>query len=176
MTMTAMRDLLAGEGVWCVAATVQLHKGELTHFQKQRNGQLMISVVTNQHAVPFWATYKGGDILGRGIWMIPGIGTEVMLCFDQGDFEGDAFIVSMFGSAPDEAVAENITLLIDDTVEIRSLSGTAQGLLTVADGNALKSAISGAAVTANDGGLALKTNILTALDDWPTGTNVLKGE
>lgn len=176
MTMTAMRDLLAGDGIWCVAATIQVLKGETAHFQKQRNGQLMVSVVTNQHAVPMWAAFKGGDILGRGLWVIPGVGTEVLVCFDMGEFEGDAFVVAPFGSAPDAALVPNVTLVIDDTVEIRSLNGTAQRLLTEADGEALKDAISGAAVAANDGGLTLRNNIVAALDDWPVGTQVLKGE
>lgn len=176
MTMTAMRDLLAGEAVWCVAATVQLHDGEVEFFKKQSNGQLMISVVTNQHAVPMWATYKGGDIIGRGIWAIPGIGTEVFVGFDQGDFEGDAFIVAPFGSAPD-ALTANITLVIDDTVEIRSVGGSANKLPTLADFNALRTAFDGHTHIYSAGPTAgAVTAVPVPLSTPPTGTVVLKAE
>jgi phage gp45-like len=64
----------------------------------------------------------------------------------------------------------------DGTVEIRSRGGEAKRLLTVDDGEALKSAINGAATTGGDGGAAFKAALLAALAAWPTGTLVLKGE
>jgi hypothetical protein len=54
-------------------------------------------------------------------------------------------------------------------------AGGSQQLATKADLDALKSAISGAATTPNDGGAAFKAAILSALSSWPTGTQVLKG-
>lgn len=115
MTMTAMRDLLADERIWAVAATVQKHDGQSTHFKTQRNGQLMVSVITNLHAVPLWVTYGSGDIDGRGVWFIPAVGTEVVVNFDNGEFEGDGFITKLVGKAP--------TGLVDGDIVIRPRAG-----------------------------------------------------
>lgn len=91
--------------------------------------------------------------------------------------------VKLLGSlAEDETAIFNsraaVVVKADGTIEIRSISGTAAPLATKADLNALRSAISGAAVTPNDGGAALKTNILAALPEatWPAGTTKLRGE
>lgn len=68
-----------------------------------------------------------------------------------------------------------IRILADGTAEIRTAAGAAGSLMTKADGEALRSAIQGAATTGGDGGAAFKAAILAA---WPgpTGTSVLKAE
>lgn len=137
MSLTALRDLLEDERVWCVAATVQLHEGESEHFARASNGQIMVSVITNQHAVPIWAQLRGGDFSRRGVWTIPAIGTEVILNFDNGEFEGDPYIIGVIGRAPEDLDGE-VTLIIDNKVKIRSLDGTAAPLPTMDDFNALK--------------------------------------
>lgn len=176
MTLTAMRDLLSDERIACVAATVQLHEGQTEHFRRDAiTGQIIVTVITNQNGVSIDALLKAGDISGRGLWIIPAIGTEVFVCFDMGEFEGDAYIVGYMGRAPDQ-LDDGITLIIDEKVQIRTLDGTAQKLMTVADGAALKDAIQGAATVPNDGGSAFKANLLTNLSDWPEGTSVLEAE
>lgn len=69
-----------------------------------------------------------------------------------------------------------VVITTDGSVEIRGLGGGAEPLATKADLDALKSAISSAAVVANDGGATFKANILSALSSWPVGTRVLKAE
>lgn len=69
-----------------------------------------------------------------------------------------------------------VYLRADGTIEIRSASGTALALPTLADVVAIKSAIAGAAVVAGDGGATFKTNIVAALAGWPTGTTKLRAE
>lgn len=73
------------------------------------------------------------------------------------------------------ANATIIRIYANKTVEIRSVGGTAKRLMTVEDGDALRTAIANAATVANDGGAAFKADILAA---WPgpTGTTVLKAE
>lgn len=117
MTLTSMRDLLKDGGVWCVAATVQLLDGATQHYRRAANGQIIVSVVTNLQAVPIEAFLLGGDFAGRGFWMIPAVGTEVMICFDNGDFEGDAFIVATIGRAPQNLDGE-VTIISDSVVKI----------------------------------------------------------
>lgn len=117
MTLTAMRDLLKDERIWCVAATVRIHEGDDTYFERTRNGQISVSVVTNQHAVPISALLAGGDANSRGYWIIPSIGTEVIVAFDNGEFEGDAYIVGTIGKSPTE-ITEEVTIIADTTVKI----------------------------------------------------------
>jgi hypothetical protein len=72
------------------------------------------------------------------------------------------------GAASDATPQIEIT-----STEVRA--GGDQALATKADLDALKAAISGAAVSGGDGGATFKANILAALATWPTGTTVLKG-
>jgi hypothetical protein len=82
----------------------------------------------------------------------------------------------------DGAAMFNTTVIIlvkpDSTVEIRLHGGAAQKLLTIADGQALKDAITNAvpAAGAADGGAGLQTSIVAGLVHWPTGTSVLKAQ
>jgi hypothetical protein len=115
MTLTAMRDLLADDRTWTIAATVQKLPGQDSHFKKS-NDQLLISVLTNTHAVPVWVIHGGGDLSGFGVWLIPSIGTEVMIAFSDGEFEGDAFLIGMFGRRDD--VDDGVTLLCGNKVKI----------------------------------------------------------
>lgn len=64
----------------------------------------------------------------------------------------------------------------DGTMEGRSAGGSAGFLGTLADLQALKSAIQGWTPVANDGGAALKTALTTLFANWPVGTTKLKGE
>lgn len=128
MTLQATRDMLASEaGVMCFAATVQLHDGETEHWERSAEGAMTISVVTNQHAVPINAILKGGGNNGQGFWFIPSIGTEVLIAFENGDFDGDAYIVGIHGHSP-TGLQPGTLLVLGDNVEIRSVGGTARAL------------------------------------------------
>lgn len=140
------------------------------------DGCLLIHCVTKGHQQPLWAHAPGATRLGRGLLAIPDLGTEVLISFDDGMFEGDAFVVGLFGRSVSDGLAENVTLLLDDKVKIKSVGGTSVPLGTVPDLQTLKNAINNAVPVANDGGANLKTTILAALANWPTGTTVLEGE
>jgi hypothetical protein len=102
MTLQATRDLLESERVWCVAARVALHDGEDAHHQMTDEGQMMVSVRTLRHDVQIWAILAGGGSADVGVWFIPPVGTEVIVNFDDGMFEGDAYIVGIHGKAPSD--------------------------------------------------------------------------
>lgn len=77
------------------------------------------------------------------------------------------------------AMCNRATIILckpDGTVEVRAPTGVAAPLATKADLTTLKSAISGAAVVAGDGGAAFKANLIAALSSWPVGTTVLKAQ
>ena len=63
------------------------------------------------------------------------------------------------------------------TIEIGAdiQAGGSSALAVASDLSTLKSAISGAAVAAGDGGATFKANIIAALSGWPHPTTILKG-
>lgn len=133
MTLQATRDLLAGEaGIMCLAATVQVHDGETQHWEVSDEGAMVVSVVTHQHAVPIDALLKGGGNDGKGVWFIPSVGTEVLIAFENGDFEGDAYIVGIFGHSP-AGLQPGTILVLGDNIEVRSVGGTARALAFKSD-------------------------------------------
>lgn len=168
MTLAALRDLLNTEDkIYCLAARVGLHDGETVHYRVTAEGAMQVDVLTHRHSIQVSALMKGG-----GFWRIPPIGAEVMLCFDDGEFEGDAYLVSPHEDAPTGLVIGK-TFVLDDTVEIRSADGTATKLPTWADFAALVNFIQA---------MTLPVSGATAGPPAPgtvptgSGTNVLKGE
>ncbi len=177
--MTAsLKKLLEDERIPAVAAIVRAPADGSDYWSlvgPSDARQLLIHVVTKGHRTPIWCHAQGGGRRGRGCWSIPDVGTEVLVSFDNGQFEGDAFIVGEFGRLSD-SIDASTTLILDSTVEIKSVGGTAVKLPTIADMDALKNAISNAIVVAMDGGASFKTSLLAALVNWPTGTTVLRAE
>jgi phage gp45-like len=83
----------------------------------------------------------------------------------------------------DETTAYNslsrVHIVDDGTVEIRSHAGVARRLMTYEDGRALVSAIAsvaGLTAPSGDGGKAALLALADALEEWPVGTQKLKGE
>lgn len=118
----AMKEHLADERIWTIAARVAVHDGESTHYEINGEGQIQVSVITLRHGVPINAILTGGDGSGNGSWKIPSVGTEVMLTCDDGQFEGDVFI-SGFAGKPPANIAQNETQIVDDTVYIGQKTG-----------------------------------------------------
>lgn len=188
--MTATRDLLRDERIWTMAARVAPHDGQTDHFEYTDEGHIMVSVRTLRHDIPLWAIYRGGDDAGTGVWYIPSLGSEVMLNFDGGEFEGDAYIVAVIGEAPTGLVVDKVYVLGPE-VQVRSVGGTAQSLAFQEKLNALEDkvnslitkhnshthilAIAAAAGAGGTGTAAITTTTETAIDS-STGTSVIKGE
>jgi hypothetical protein len=181
MALTALRDLLDEDKIWCLAARVALHDGRTQHYEVSEEGAMTVSVRTHRGDVQIDALLKGG-----GFWRIPPIGAEVMLCFDDGEFEGDAYIVATSEDSPDGLAPDKIFILADSTVEARSASGAAVSLAKQSSVTALENKLNsfitkfGAhthilALTAGTGTAAVPANPETPIDS-STGTTVLRGE
>lgn len=87
-----------------MAARVALHDGDDEHFFFTDEGHIAISVITLRHGIPVTALLCGGADNGHGVWFIPPIGTEVIINFDDGELEGDAYLVAIHGHAPSNLV------------------------------------------------------------------------
>lgn len=119
----------------CALATVALHEGEASHWSINDEGDLQVTVVAHNHKVPIVAlmgALVGGS--GRGVWMIPPLGTEVVVAFDGDDFEGDAVIVGVMptGQAP-AGLAEGKVLIVGTEVIVHNGDGTYDQLVTKSD-------------------------------------------
>jgi type VI secretion system (T6SS) baseplate-like injector VgrG len=119
-----LRDMLRDERVWCVLARVAVHEGESTHFEVNDDGDLEVTVLTHQHEVAIRALLGAGVAgKGRGTWAVPDVGTEVMLAFADGEFEGDAVVVAVLPSRDTPASVTAGRTLIKDA-DIRGEGGT----------------------------------------------------
>lgn len=85
----ALRDASEDDQVPCFTVTVKKHEGDAAHWRVNEDNDLVISVVTHRHEVPIEALIGGIGALGRGVVFIPDEGTEGVVVFDHGDFEGD---------------------------------------------------------------------------------------
>lgn len=129
MSFASLRDLLEDERMAAVKARVEKHEGESEYWAVNDDGHLEIQVVTLNHGVPIVAHMTGGGA-GSGFWWVPPVGAEVMVTFDNGDFEGDATITGVFGAAPN-GLAPGTMLVLGSDVQVRTLGGTAKALTTV---------------------------------------------
>lgn len=125
---------------WFVRGVVALHEGETSHYAVMAEGHIMVSVISTRHHQEIWAILRGGDDDGAGVWHIPSIGTEVLIGFDCGDFEGDAYVVAVVGRVGAIPVAPGVIVVVGPTqvivqspdVEIRAEGGVAASLAKVA--------------------------------------------
>jgi hypothetical protein len=129
MGIANLKELLRDERLWCVAARVEIHPGEASHWSVNEEGDVIVSVITVNFEVPINANLDSlaGGSDGSGVWHIPDPGTEVMVCFDGGDFEGEAHIVSRTsgGKAP-AGIGPGIVFVLGAHIELRSPGGTAK--------------------------------------------------
>lgn len=177
MTLTAMRELFKDDKIWCLAARVALHDGETVHYEVTPEGAMSVSVRTHMHDVQINALLKGG-----GIWYIPDVGTEVMIAFDNGEFEGDAYIMNPYGDSP-AGLAPGKLFLLADIIEARSADGTAIKLPTWADFNALQDKVNAFILKYNSHthvapvvGTTAVTPAVETIVAPPTGTTKMKAE
>jgi uncharacterized protein involved in type VI secretion and phage assembly len=138
--MSSIRDYFAPDITPCVGAVVAVHEGESTHWRVNDDGDLEVDVVTHQHAVPVTAVMGalvGGA--GKGVWMIPPLGTEVLVAFMEGDYEGDACVVGVLptGQTP-SGLTEGRVLVIGTEVLVHDGNGGAVPLAKKADVDAVK--------------------------------------
>lgn len=176
MSIPSVGHLIADERISLVRARVEAHEGEITHFETSDEGHVTLSVKTCLHGVPIHAVMFGGSDDSSGEWRIPALGTEVLIGFDDGDFEADAFIVQVFGNKPPVGLTEAKCFVIGEEVEIRSANGTAVKLATLADAQAIRGALDGHAHTYIPGSNPTVVTTGNPTVPAPVGTSVLRGE
>lgn len=135
MSLAALRKAVMDDRIHVCAAVVDLHDGETLHYFVNDEGDLVVSCRTLKNDIQVNANL--GALLGtngRGVWYIPDVGTEVMLAFDNGDFEGEAYIIGSFpsGTTP-ENLAPGRIFIQGMEVVVRSPNGTANKLPTLED-------------------------------------------
>lgn len=133
--MRALKALLKDDDVFTCLAVVALHEGETTHWSVNDEGDVQVTVKAHHQQSEITAVLGalvGGA--GKGVWMVPPIGTEVVLAFERGEFEGDAVIVGVMpsGSVPD-GLADGVVVIAGVQVLIHDGNGGAEPLITRAE-------------------------------------------
>lgn len=76
-----------------VAAGRVVHPaGEAAHFYVNEERQVVVHVELHQHGTPVRANLSNHP----GVWTVPDVDTEVLVGSDNGDFEGELYIVGTF--------------------------------------------------------------------------------
>lgn len=125
MALPNLKELLAPDEVWTVAARVAVHAGEKLHYHTNEEGDIVVSLLSLKHEVPINANL--GALVSRpgvGIFQVPDVGVEVLVAFDWGDFGGEAYIVGYMtsGIAPKDLdgndLAPGIILVVASQVQV----------------------------------------------------------
>ena len=176
--MNSLRQLLQDDRVHAIAARVAVLDGQSSHFETNAEGHVVVSCLTLNTETPIWANLGplvGGGGKQFGVWWVPDPGTEVLISFDNGDFEGEAYLVACHGgnAAPPSGLASGVILVLGSNVQIRQPNGTANKIPTMNDLTELVSALAGAGVgSATD----VPTAMSTYSSSYPVGTTVLEAE
>lgn len=185
MSLANLRELVKDDRIHVVAAVVAVLVGETAHYYVNTEGDVVVSCLVHQAGTPIWANLSAlVGARGQGVWVIPDPGVEVMLGFDHGDFEGEAYLLACFPSGRSPAgLAPGKVFVIGMSVEVRSSSGTAAAVATKADVQAvvdyLKKQFDSTSGHTHSGNGAPPTEATTGSSGSapsPTGTTVLKAE
>jgi hypothetical protein len=179
VTLVATRDLLESEKEWVISAIVRVLENETQHWSRSAEGVMLVSVETTGHGIGLWVMLGGGDDAGTGVWMIPAVGTEVVVGFDDGDFEGNGRLIAIHGHAP-VGMMPNVTLVLGASIEARSAGGVATKLPTLADYNALRTTFNththAVATTGTSSAQTGTAAAVTSPVGSPAGTSTFKAE
>jgi len=184
-----LRDMLRDDRVWVIGAVVALHEGESLHYAVNEDGDMQVTLLTHQHQVPITAILGGLGGAGRGVWFIPELGTEVLVHFPDGDFQGDATVVGLMPTRSTPAgLVPGKVFVIGTEVQIRD-AGAAAAVAFKSDVQALRdyvdnqfSSVNGhvhavvAGVTTTITTVATPGTTPTVPAPNPTGTTVLKAQ
>lgn len=122
------RDTLANairdKRVWIDVGVVRLFDGESKHYEIDGE-DLLVDVELGAEAMPLFcrmASTMGG--MGRGVWSIPPIGTEVVVAVPIGDLDADPVIVGVLPSgALPEGLDEQTIVITSPKVRIEASGG-----------------------------------------------------
>lgn len=181
MTTPSVRDGADPRRDYFAKATVVIPDGETTHYEFGDEGQILVNVQMHAYHQFVRAELRGGDVSGGGIWHIPPVGTEVVIGFDRGVFEGDAYLVASVGRVAGVPVSPGVlvirgpvqVIVESPDVEIRRVGGSASILAKLSDVEALVDAFNS---HVHNGAFAGSTSPPLTPADPPSGTEVLKGQ
>jgi hypothetical protein len=174
--ITQLKAALADDKVHVKMGVVTLFDGESSHWELD-DGDLFVDVEIAPQGQPVlcrMSTAIGGANLG--LWLVPPVGTEVIVAFPDGDFEGNPVIIGCMtsGTAPANLSASIVVLRCPAGGEVRIDDGSgAVPLATLADVQAVASAHSGHTHTGVTTGMGTSG---PAGSVSVTGTSVLKGK
>ena len=180
MSRALMQKWLAGRTVATELAVVQRHGGEVQHWEVV-DGELFVQVVMRNHGIPVVAiigALVGGQ--GRGVWMLPDEGTEVIVALPDGSVSGEAVIIGCLPTrnTPAGLVPGKVFIVGTEVIAYDSDSGAAVPLATKADVEAVQQALDGHAHTYKGDGSGAPAELTTVNPSVPapSGTTVLKAE
>ena len=179
--LSSLRDIVKDEEpLFVVLAVITVHEGESSHWYKTKEGHIAVTCKTQRHGAPLDAilpTHLGNS---RGVFGIPDVGTEVAIGFDHGDYEGDAFVLAVYGSVIPSVMDDTKVAIVGEEVHVIAPGGEAKSLMTKDDGQAILDYIQGAGtggapilVLGVAGGAA---SVATSTPPDLSGTSVLRGQ
>lgn len=133
LDMTAMREALRDDRVWCGLGLVvqgDQASGGL-HFEIEEDDVLVeVELVPNEERITARLGAPAGGS-GIGVWAVPSVGTEVVVLIPTGDIAFMPCIVATLssGDLPD-GVAENVTVIANGQVLIHDGNGGTDQLVT----------------------------------------------
>lgn len=86
-----IRKHFADDNVHTCVGRVALHDGDERHYFVNTERNLCVSVEIQQRGTPVWANMSNTP----GVWTIPDIGDEVIIVSDNGEFEGELYLVGV---------------------------------------------------------------------------------
>lgn len=138
-----IKETLRDTRVWCKLGVVSLVDGESTHYSID-DGDIVVDVVLMPEGTPMLCRLGTGSFAGA--WIIPAVGTEVLVAVPEGDLAADPVIVAVLasGSTADGlsetqaviAVPSGGKVLIHD-----GSAGSAKALAYKSDADSLKSTL-----------------------------------
>jgi len=105
LDLTDLRKLMEDRRMWCVLARVELHDGEVAHFELTAD-ELLVDVVTIPSGIELRCRMPGTG----GLWQIPAVGTEVYVGIPDGLVDFVPGIVAVLGT-PGESLSEDVVVL-----------------------------------------------------------------
>jgi len=138
--LSSVRDLAnADEKISMLIARVVVPAGESKHWFETKEGHIALSVKTHRYGLQINALLTTMCGSARGVWAIPDVDTEVIVGFDEGDVEGDVFVLGIAGHKPPTQITDSDVrlVLIGDEIHAIKEGGTAEALAFKSDVKAI---------------------------------------
>lgn len=125
-----LRKFFGDDRIHVIAGHVIVENGETSHFFINDEKNVVLSVEINHYGTVVRANLSNTP----GVWTIPDVGTEVLVGFDNGEFEGEAYVIGTYG-ATNKTNAEIPTSVASQTFNV-AVTGDAN--IVVASGSRIR--------------------------------------